>query len=300
MTDLINFFETKITPPQPWGVYHLCCLAVTALAAAVICAYGDKLCANKALVRRLSVGMGIFLVFIEILKNVFYGLEIDGNGNVYWDYPWHIFPFQFCSTPLYACIALLFTRKDGAVREGLSVFLATYAPFGGATVLLYPYSVFNEYLFVCIHTMVWHGLLFLLGVMQWAGGTFRFKSSSWLKGTAVFLVFVAIALILNLSLPGLSEKYGFNMFYISPYVPCTILLLAGLWQAAPYPVFLAVYVLGFAAISAAIFWAAGGFSLWVRPRYSYSAPYCRAKFRVRAAPYVRRKAKLKKSVPVRR
>ena len=135
--------------------------------------------------------------------------------------------------------------------------MGTYGAFGGATVLLHPHAVLIEYWFVDIHTMIWHMSLVLVGVLQWASGTIPKTLRAFWGGTAVFALFALVALVLDFSLPQLAEE-GFNMFFISPYAPCTILFLQELWQSAPYPVFLAVYLIGFAAIAAAIFAAVHG------------------------------------------
>ena len=253
----------KIQPPAPWGVYHLCCLAVTLALTVLMFVFGKRL-RRGGTARAVTLGLGWFLIVIEVIKQLVYGLEVSAEGQVYWDYPWQLFPFQFCSTPMYVCFALMFVRKNGAAYQALCAFLATYGAFGGATVLLHPDAVFTEFLFADIHTMAWHVTLVLLGMVQWAGGTFRFSLSSWLGATSVFAVLVVVALLLNVSLPSLAEECGFNMFYISPYVPCTILFLVQLWRVAPYPVFLAVYVLGFVVISAAIYFAFGYAILFAR------------------------------------
>ena len=295
MAAIVNFFETKITPPKAWGAYHLCCLAVVAVLTAVIFACGRKLRADRGLSHKITCVAGGILIFIELLKNLFYGLEVAADGSVYWDYPWQIFPFQFCSTPMYVCFVLMFT-KQGKFREALNAFLATYGAFGGAVVLLHPNSVLVDFLFIDIHTMLWHGTLFLLGALQWGGGTFRFRLSSYLGETAVFLVLVAVALTLNLSLKQLSLECGFNMFYISPYVPCTILFMVKIWEVAPYPVFLAVYVLGFALIALAIFYVIGIICRAIYGNFSYACgvPFRRPRFHISARRYRHRSFAVKR------
>lgn len=294
MDKIILFFKTTIItpPPPPWGILHLCCLALVAAASVAICLCGAKLRACPRITHGITIGIGVFLIVMECLKQVFYGLNVSVSGEVYWDYPWGIFPFQFCSTPLYVCVALAFTKRNGAVREVFNAFLATYGAFGGVVVLLHPNAVLNELMFATLHSMVWHELLIILGMIQWAGGTFRFKITVWLKSSAIFALFVAIALTLNFALPKLGKEYGFNMFFISPYVPCTILFLTKIWEVAPYPVFLAIYVLGFAAISAAIFYLMGFIFSAVRQREAKH--YISETFCVGAKPYKRRTFKIKR------
>lgn len=252
---VIRFFKTEITPPNPWGAYHLSCLAVMAAIVVLLLVLGGKLQKRPRLVRKFTASIGIFLLAAELLKQVLYGLHIGENG-VYWEYPWHIFPFQLCSTPLYVCLALLFL-PEGKVRRALCAYLGTFGLFGGLTVMLHPNAVFNDFLFVDIHTMFWHVGLVVLGVLQWTGGEIRPKAGDFVGATLVFALFVLTAFLMNVFLPQLAEE-NFNMFYISPYIPCTILLLTKIWEQLPYPAFLAIYVLGFVAISGAIFIAACG------------------------------------------
>lgn len=263
----IRWIKTEIEPPPPWGAYHWAMLALTAAGMVALFALSPRLRERPRLVRVLTNCFGGLLLALEVFKQLFYSVHV-GESGVYWEYPWHIFPWQFCSTPAYACLALFFLPK-GRLRGYVCCFLGTYGAFGGATVLLHPHVVLIEYWFVNIHTMIWHMSLVLVGVLQWAGGTIPKTLRAFWGGTAVFALFALVALVLDFSLPQLAEE-GFNMFFISPYAPCTILFLQELWQSAPYPVFLAVYLIGFAAIAAAIFAAVhGGYALAeiIRKRY---------------------------------
>ena len=254
MEQVILFFETKIPTPRPWGAYHLCCMAVLAAAVALLVAFGRKLRANPKLVHRLTAGTGSFLIVIEAFKQVFYGLHV-GDGGIFWDYPWWIFPMQMCSTPMYAALALLFFR-EGRMHRALCTYLGTFGMIGGIVVMLLPSTVFTDLLFVDIHTMVWHILLVCLGVLQWSGGTAGQKPSDLLGGAAVFAVFAGIAAALDCALPQLAEE-GFNMFYLSPYIPIAMSdFVEWFWAAVPYPVYLLTYLLGFTGVAAAVFFPA--------------------------------------------
>ncbi|MBQ4341223.1 MAG: hypothetical protein II756_01820, partial [Clostridia bacterium] len=48
----------------------------------------------------------------------------------------------------------------------------------------------------------------------------------------------------------------FNMFFISPKFPSTLPLLSVVWENTPWPVFLAVYLLGFTFCAWLVFTAA--------------------------------------------
>lgn len=252
LEDLIRIMNATITPPRVWGVFHACFFAAMLAAAAVILAFSGKLRKRPRLVYALTIAFGVFLLLIEGAKQIYYSLHIDENG-LYWDYQWHAFPFQFCSTPLYACIALCFFRR-GRIHDALCAFLGTFGAFAGAGVMTTPGAVLIDSLFIDLHTMFWHSSLFLVGVLQWAGKTFERTSRPFFGAAVIFLIFAAIALALDFALPQLADE-NFNLFYISPYLPCTINILDEIWKVVPYPVFLAIYLLGFIGIAAAIFFA---------------------------------------------
>ena len=60
---------------------------------------------------------------------------------------------------------------------------------------------------------------------------------------------VAVAMMLNEAAYRMFEIFGivdiFNMFYISPYFPCTLLILDSVWRVLPYGLFVCVYFFGF-------------------------------------------------------
>lgn len=256
MEKVILFFETTITTPQPWGAYHLCCMGVLVACVALLVGFGRKLRANPKAVRRMTAAAGVFLITIEILKQVFYGLHVGENG-IYWDYPWWVFPLQMCSTPMYVCFALLFFR-EGRIQRALCSYLGTFGMFGGIVVMLLPSTVFTDLLFVDLHTMIWHILLVCLGVLQWCGGTAGQKAGDFIGCTILFALFAGIAAALDGALPQLAEE-GFNMFYLSPYIPVSMSeFVEWFWESVPYPVYLLTYLAGFTAVAAAIFFSARG------------------------------------------
>ena len=70
----------------------------------------------------------------------------------------------------------------------------------------------------------------------------------------VFAVCVAIAAILNeiANAAGLLENHNFNMFYISPYLECSLPVYSLVHNAVPFPVNLVIYILGFSAAACLI------------------------------------------------
>lgn len=249
--NVIRFFQASSPEPRPWGIYHFFCLGILGILIAVIAACGKRLRKNPKIVRGLTAGLGAVLLVSEILKQIFSSVRI-ADGAIDWDYPWHIFPFQLCSTPLYVCIALFFLR-EGRVRRALCCYLGTFGIVGGAVVMAAPESVYITSLFINIHTMLWHMGLILLGVLQWCGGAIRPEAADWIGSVFVFLLFVITAFLLNLLLPQYADE-NFNMFYISPYVsPSSSPIFEFVWNNVPYPLYLVCYIAGFILISGLIF-----------------------------------------------
>ena len=59
-----------------------------------------------------------------------------------------------------------------------------------------------------------------------------------------FIAFCAIANIMNIAVynSGILNGETFNMFYISPYFESSLPVFDVIYNAVPYPVFLAIYV----------------------------------------------------------
>ena len=87
----------------------------------------------------------------------------------------------------------------------------------------------------------------------WLGRRFNLKIFS--KTPVPFLAFIVVAMILNITFvkSGITGGSTFNMFFISPYFPCTLPILSEIYPVVPYPVFLLLYVLGFIALSFVFF-----------------------------------------------
>ena len=68
-----------------------------------------------------------------------------------------------------------------------------------------------------------------------------------LSGICVFACMASFALLLNVIFykTGIINGETFNMFFISPYFPCTLPVLSMIYQKVPYLVFLLIYLLSF-------------------------------------------------------
>ena len=242
LISIFKIFAAEGDIPPSYGSYHFMWVGITlAFAVFMVCAF--KNLDDKA-VRKLAGGFWIALVVLEIIKQLVFSLRVS-DGSFVWDYAWYIFPFQFCSTPMYIMLAAVLIKKQ-SVREALYCFLGTYGLFAGAAVMFYPSTVFTETIGINLQTMIHHGAMVVVGVMLYTCKKIPFSQRNALKGAPVFIVLVALALIMNILYGEFGNPdYDFNMFFISPYGSCLLPVFDTLQKSLPYPIFLGLYIVGF-------------------------------------------------------
>ncbi len=205
---------------------------------------------NKKIDDYVIFGFGILLIVIEIYKQVFF--TIDNNRH----YPWYIFPYQFCSVPMYVATIAPFIKKT-IIKNMLYKFLAFFATLAGLAVMLYPSSCFStHYLTILLHTMIWHASLVCMGLYLLVSKNYCRKIKDFFKeivpGYLVLVVLVIIAVSLNLiaykSYFGTPKNVNDDVFflmYLSPYYDCPFPILSNIKSNQPYIVFLLSYLLAF-------------------------------------------------------
>ena len=233
---LISLQGTMPTPTN-YGWFHLMFVALAIISTVLICYFGKN--AKDKTFRRIVLISWIIILVLEIYKQLIYSVSEVG-GSAVWDYQWYAFPYQLCSTPLYLLPFVAF-MKDGKTRDSIMSFLSTFAMFGGLAVFIYPNDVFISTIGINIQTMVHHGLQIVLGIYFMV---------------YVFGVMLGIAMLLNIVLYHtvmVNNGESFNMFYISPYFPCTLPVLSMIYAKVPYVVFLLIYIFGFILAGAIMF-----------------------------------------------
>ena len=98
---ILSVLNTEAAEPAPYGIFHLCGFALAILIAILLCRLRPE--GDERFTRRLLLTVAIFSLIAELYRQVHYGFSLD-NGQVILDYRWYIFPFQFCSTPMYAAL----------------------------------------------------------------------------------------------------------------------------------------------------------------------------------------------------
>ena len=171
---------------------------------------------------RVILGIA-FLVMLamEVSKQIVYPMSI-ADGEIIYDYPWHILPFQLCSTPLYVLPLAVFF-KDGYIRRAAIAYVMTYSLIGGIAVYVVPTTVFDSRIVLSIQSLVHHGLQIVVGVYTAAYYRKRICTEFFLGGAWLFAITFTVANFLNtvgydlLVLSGLMDNgAAFNMFFVSP------------------------------------------------------------------------------------
>lgn len=254
MIDILHFFRTVMVTPKPFGAWHLTSIFLVVATIALLVWRFRR--ADEKTVRIILLCAWVLMVLGEVYKQITFTYNFAPDGTVIKDYMWHVFPYQFCSTPLYVLpfAALL---PNGRVRDAFLVFLCTFSLFGGFAVYCLPGDVFVSLVGVNIQTMLHHGLQIVVGVYLAVRYRDKLCLRRFLGALAVFACLVVIAVGLNIGMhhylvATAQNTEAFNMFYLSPYYECYMPVLSIIRPLVPYGVFLPIYVLGFALIGIAV------------------------------------------------
>jgi hypothetical protein len=186
--------------------------------------------------RIFTLSVALLLIGFEIYKQ----LNFSYTNN--WNYRWYAFPFQFCSTPMYVAL-LAGILKKGPIQNALYAFLGTFGLFAGTAVMLIPNDVFITTIGINIQTMIHHGAMVVIGA---AIAAHKLKlQKQILPATIVFAVTLIIAMFLNIWHNSFIQEGTFNMFFINPVYKNHLPILSMIQPLVPYPIFLAIYTIGF-------------------------------------------------------
>ena len=205
--------------------------------------------------RRVITAMALTLLAGEIFKQLFW-------FEYYQYYRWEIFPFQFCSVPIYVSLFATIAPWE-KVRELCYRFLAFFGIIGGIAVMAVPTAVLYTYFVsISIHSMVWHAILIAMGAFLIVSRGYGRKFKELFAPFYMFLGCVVLAIIgnilvykLHLGTDACQPGDNLSMFYLSPYYPTQFPLL-GAVQELSYPLFVLSYVAIFTCFSL-IVWGVG-------------------------------------------
>ena len=247
---ILSILSAEMTEPQSYRWFHLMFVAIMIGLTVFLCIKFRN--TNDKTFRRIVLICWITMVILELYKQFEYSYSLD-TPTIEWDYQWYAFPYQLCSTPLYALPFIAF-MKDCKFRDAIIAYMATFSIFGGLATFCYPEQVFISTIGINIQTMVHHGLQIVLGVYFISYVRKKFSIKYYLWGIPVFASFMALAIIVNeLYVMILGTGETFNMFYVSRHFECTLPILDGIYEEVTYIPFLLIYIFGFVLISAIIY-----------------------------------------------
>ncbi len=205
--DLLYMSAWPMEPPKAYGAFHLC----FTLAGFALCAFGAWKLRNidEKKSRILLLSVGLFLLICEVYKQLFHCVYL-WNG----EYNWGIFPFHFCSMPMYLCLIAPLLPK-GRVQQAIYSFMGLYNLLGGAIAYVEPSGLNHEYWTLTLHAYIWHMMLVFVGLyLCFSGNTGRDKRC-YKDASICFLILCAVAFCINLSFAELSDG-RLNMFFVGP------------------------------------------------------------------------------------
>lgn len=248
METLLQILAWPMQRPELYGWYHCLWLVIPFFAAWLLCRWHKRSRDPELFARRVVFYTALVVAFFEVLHHMNYHL-IWEDGAVRLRMQWYAFPFQFCSTPMYAGLLTGLFRR-GRIHDSLCAYLATYAVFAGSCVMIYPGDVYTDTLLTNIECMVCHASMLTEGIYLYYSGHVKLEHRTLLRAVPVFAICVGIAVGLNeISYRSglLATGHIFNMFFISPYCPPSLPVYSLVQQAVPYPFCLVIYILGFTA-----------------------------------------------------
>ena len=243
MHEIMCFLDWGKETPKVLGLFHIACLILVTIFLVLVIKKRELI--TDAKLRLIFLIVSILMFVLEIYKQIIFAYNTDTRV---WSYAWYVFPFQFCSTPMYV-LPIISCIKDGKLKDALYNFIGTYGLFAGLAVIIVPSGVLTRSVGANIQTMYHHGAMVVTGVMVYACGKIKLDYKTMLNTMYVFFALSGIALSANLIFYAFNTIDTFNMFYISPYYGTVIPILDIIQPNVPYVIFLLLYLFGFTAIA---------------------------------------------------
>jgi len=239
---LLFVLQEEMIRPKAFGCFHIFCLIIVAILIFVL--YKRKKHYNDTQLKTVLGIYGVIALILEVLKQLIWAFNYDALTNaVYWDFEWYSFPFQLCTTPIYVSLICLFLNKN-KIRNYLLSYLAYITIWGSMSTMILPDSCFTSDILVNIHTMWLHLGSFVVSIYLFISGEVRVNLKSLKDAFYIFLMFVGIALCMNIYIynTGILNGETFNMFYISPYFISELPVFNIIQENVPYIPFLIIYI----------------------------------------------------------
>jgi len=242
LVKVLSWLGTEMNTPVAFGWFHLLWIGIMLFVLFILYKLRKKY--SEKQLKILLFTYGIIAFVLETLKQILWAFNYDSITNIVtWDYEWYSFPFQLCTTPIFVCLICSFLKK-GKVRDILFSYLAFFTILGSISTIFIPDSCFTSDILINIHTMWLHYGSFVVSIYLLMNKAVKVDIKNVFRGFMVFLTFVCLAMILNLSIyhSGLLNGETFNMFYISPYFISSLPVFDVIQENVPYFLYLVIYI----------------------------------------------------------
>lgn len=210
---LLEKVSWKMDVIEPYSIPHFIIAAGVLSAGFVIAYILKKIKINK---EKFLFITGLVLGASEAVKQIFL-TYVRG-----WDYSWSDFPFQLCSIPIYLCLLYPILKESG--KKTAEYFLMTFNLIGSLAAFMEPTSSFTRYWLLTIHSIGWHGILFLIGIyLAMENGYKRLKIRQFVPAAGLYLTLALAAVIINAAFFNISGGTA-NMFFMGPARPNMMIL----------------------------------------------------------------------------
>ena len=152
--EILDFLETEMVIPKPYGIFHLVWLGITIAVIALLCFIRKR---HNEIQLKWIIGIyGVTALILEVLKQLIWAIEYNEElGTFVWDYQWYAAPFQLCTMPIYVCLICLFLNKC-KIRDALLAFVAYTTILGSIASAIIPDQLFVPEILINVHAMFLH------------------------------------------------------------------------------------------------------------------------------------------------
>lgn len=244
---------------KSYGWFHLTFIAITILVLIISLIKIKKIDIKKF--DKVLFGLGLFLLITEVYKQLLHNLVIEPES-----YTWALFPFQLCSVPMYLFLIVPFL-KEGKAKNAIYSFMAYYMTMSGLMFYIIP-SV-TEVLSLAIHSMIWHMILIVVGIILLVKGNYGKNYKEIIPAVIVFIILVVIATTMNIVVYHTIVKDttdSFSMFYISPYYTSGLAVFKDIHEALGWGALMFSYIVGCTGGVSVIFFITKYFKKYINNR----------------------------------
>ncbi|AZZ65772.1 hypothetical protein DMC14_003210 [Metamycoplasma phocicerebrale] len=190
---LYSFFSSfNFEEPNFYGWFHLTYLIIFLKISIFLVSIIKK--PNSLQTKLVFLVLYIPLFFIELLKQIY---ATGSNFGEYKNNTW-AFPMVLCSMPLYLIpIYLAIPSKHKIISNTFLSYLSIMNLWSGCFVMFYPGDVFTKNVFISNHTMIYHGILLVLGIWTVLSQAIKYNWKNILSGYILFIIIFILIIIGN-------------------------------------------------------------------------------------------------------